>query len=67
MTALAAHFDSVFELNAGNVEREVRGRAFGPELGNLGLRHRVVAAVDLDQRKLGRVVAQPFLGLLHFG
>src|SRR6202043_2850720 len=43
-----------------DVEGEGRWRAFRPKLGNLGLRHRVVAAVHFDQRKLRRVVAKPF-------
>ena len=44
-----------------DVEDEVVRSALRPLLGRRRQRHRVVARVDLDDRELGRVVAQPLL------
>jgi hypothetical protein len=49
------------EAKGFHVENEVRRRALGPELSGALGRQRVVGAVDLDQGKLRRVVAQPRL------
>ena len=49
------------------VEREVGWRALGPELGNLGLRLRVLAAVDLDERNRDACWRSRPSEELHFG
>jgi hypothetical protein len=48
-----------------DVENEVVRSALRPLLGRRRQRHRVVARVDLDDRELGRVVAQPLLRTRH--
>jgi hypothetical protein len=45
-----------------DVHHEVGRRALGPQLRRRRCRHRVVARIDLDDRKERRVVAQPRLG-----
>src|ERR1019366_5204728 len=45
-----------------DVHDEAFGGALGPELRGGRRRHRVVARIDLDDRKLRRVKAQPGLG-----
>ena len=49
------------------VEREVLGRPFGPKLSHFRLGYRVIAAIDLDERKLRRVVAQPLFRRIGLG
>lgn len=49
------------------VEREVGRRSLGPELHDLRRWHRVLAAIDLNEWKLRRVIAEPALGRAALG
>lgn len=49
------------------VECEIWGSALGPELGDLGGRHGVVAAVHFDQRKLCGIKAEAVLWRVALG